>query len=108
MSKDREWYEWLKGEGLTTRAAHAFYFSEINSLEEIVAHTDYELLRIPNFGRGSLNATKEFLAKRGMTLANKAPFCPIERSASLHAKICGHYNAIASCKKELAELERLT
>lgn len=108
MTEYKDWRKWLKSEGFPARAAHAFYYNDIKSLEEIASHTETELLRIPNFGRGTLNKTKEVLARHGYTLANKPPFCPIQRAASLHAKISSHYNAIASCRKELDELEGLT
>ena len=91
--------------GFPARAANAFYFDGYQTLEDVAKQTESQLLRRSNFGRESLNRTKEILAQHGLTLANQQPFCPARRAATLHAKIGGHYGAIAALKAELSELE---
>ena len=51
---------------LSIRVMSALKTNGINTIEDIVIRTDSELLRLPNFGRKSLNEIKEVLS--GMDL----------------------------------------
>ena len=56
---------------LSVRPANALYNEGIETLRELVAKHDYELLRIPNFGRKSLKEVEEALADFGLSLNSK-------------------------------------
>ncbi len=49
--------------GLSTRASNALLNAGINSIEQLVEKREGELLRITNFGKGSLKEVKDALAK---------------------------------------------
>ena len=50
------------------RAINSFKNDEIYYLGDLVNRTEGELLRMPNFGRKSLNETKEILKELGLQL----------------------------------------
>ena len=43
----------------------------VNTVGELTMLTDHELLRMPNMGRGSINAIKQALAERGQHIAGR-------------------------------------
>jgi hypothetical protein len=53
---------------LTIRSANCLKAENINTIDELVAKTEMELLKTPNLGRKSLNEIKEVLASRGLYL----------------------------------------
>jgi DNA-directed RNA polymerase alpha subunit len=46
-------------------------YQSITTIEAVTKYTEQELLRIPNFGRRSLNEIKHFLAQYGLELAKQ-------------------------------------
>ena len=57
---------------VTVRAANALHNDNIKTVQHLIEKTDSELLRIPNFGRKSLNELKELLGKHGLKIGEKA------------------------------------
>lgn len=55
------------------RVVNGFHNAGIETVGDLVGRTESELLRIPNFGRLSLNAVKEFLVARGLRLGIDMP-----------------------------------
>lgn len=56
---------------LSVRSENALKNEGIETLRELVAKHDYELLRISNFGRKSLKEVEEALADFGLSLSGK-------------------------------------
>lgn len=56
---------------LTVRSANCLKTKNIRYLGDLVQHSEFELMRIPNLGRKSLNEIKAVLAKRGLFLGVK-------------------------------------
>ena len=55
-------------EWLTVRTLNALMAEGITRLEQVVCWRENELLRLPNFGRKSLNELKEYLHSKGLEL----------------------------------------
>ena len=53
---------------LTVRLLNALKAEGITTLEQVVYWTEWQLLRIPNMGRKSMNELKEFLHSKGLEL----------------------------------------
>ena len=53
-------------------------YDGIDTIEDLCTHTEAELLRIPFFGRKSLDKIKKILAEMGLKLADKAAERPQE------------------------------
>jgi DNA-directed RNA polymerase alpha subunit len=61
--------EWNAPEvGVTTRIVNALANEGIETVADLVTRTTAELLRMPNFGRKSLNGINNFLAEHGLHL----------------------------------------
>lgn len=58
---------------LTVRAYTCLKYENIYLIGELVQQTEYELSKVPNLGRKSLNEIKEVLASRGLTLGMTLP-----------------------------------
>ena len=71
-------------EGLRVRISNGFWNENIQTLGDLCTKTDYELLRIPNFGRQSLTEIQNALAVFGLELA-KTPQ-PIKKHTPLIAR----------------------
>ncbi|MDO9243051.1 MAG: DNA-directed RNA polymerase subunit alpha [Rhodocyclaceae bacterium] len=56
---------------LTVRSANCLKAENIYYIGDLIQRTETELLKTPNLGRKSLNAIKEVLASRGLTLGMK-------------------------------------
>lgn len=55
---------------LSIRSTHCLSNSNKNTIGDVVKMTEIELLRLPNFGRRSLDEVKEALAKVGRKLGD--------------------------------------
>jgi hypothetical protein len=53
---------------LTVRLLNALYAEGITMLEHVVCWKEWELLRVPNLGRKSINELKEYLHSKGLAL----------------------------------------
>ncbi len=58
---------------LTVRAYSCLKWENIYLIGELVQQTEYELSKVPNLGRKSINEIKEVLASRGLTLGMTLP-----------------------------------
>tara|TARA_R110000764_G_C10714006_1_gene347083 strand:+ start:44 stop:478 length:435 start_codon:yes stop_codon:yes gene_type:complete len=56
---------------LPIRVFNSLKNNGINTIEDIVIRTDSELLRLPNFGRKSLNEIREVLTSMSLKLGDK-------------------------------------
>lgn len=61
----------LKELGFAQRTLNCFIGENITTVEDLLARTEYELLRVPNLGRRSLNDVKDCLARFGLALKSK-------------------------------------
>jgi DNA-directed RNA polymerase alpha subunit len=61
---------------LSVRSANCLKNDNIVYIGDLVQKTEAELLRIPNFGRKSLNEIKEVLAQMGLHLGMEVPGWP--------------------------------
>ena len=55
--------------GLVLRSELSLHGANINTVEELIRHTEVDLLKIPNLGNKSLSEIKTALAVRGLSLA---------------------------------------
>ena len=53
---------------LSVRTYHALINDNIRTVGEVLSRSERDLLRIPNFGRRSLNEVREVLTQRGFTV----------------------------------------
>src|SRR3954453_22925148 len=60
----------IEMDALSPRSANCLMYMGITTYEKLARLSESELLRIPNFGRRSLNEVKESLLARGLRLAN--------------------------------------
>jgi hypothetical protein len=60
----------IEMDALSPRSANCLMYMGITTYEKLARLSESELLRIPNFGRRSLNEVKETLLARGLRLAN--------------------------------------
>jgi hypothetical protein len=67
----------------STRSWNCLNYAHILTIRELVQMTEYELLKLKNFGRGSVANVKEVLAARGLSLGMKRemPFTQLGKSA---------------------------
>lgn len=90
----------------STRTVNAMVNESIHSIEHLCQHTEWELLRIPNFGRKSLNEIKEYLGMVGLGLRSDLPPGPMPAELStLYAKMAGHMREVERLRKEIASRE---
>jgi uncharacterized protein YjbI with pentapeptide repeats len=68
---------------LSARSYNSLRLAGVKLIGDLVKMTEAELLRIPNFGRKSLNETKELLAQMGLHFGMNVPDW---RSQSYHAQ----------------------
>jgi DNA-directed RNA polymerase alpha subunit len=61
----------LEGLELSIRVFHALQNENLETLGDVCKYSEAELLRIPNFGRKSLNELKEILSFHGLSLASR-------------------------------------
>jgi DNA-directed RNA polymerase alpha subunit len=64
-----EFEELLLSLELNTRCWTLLRQEGIYTIQELIRKTPFELLRAPNFGRGSLNVLEMALAKKGLSLS---------------------------------------
>ncbi|NJS15022.1 MAG: hypothetical protein HC788_10920 [Sphingopyxis sp.] len=64
--KDKQ-VEYL-GLQMSTRAYHCLHMEGIDTIEKLTSMYQGELLRIPNFGRKSLNEIEDALRQRGLSI----------------------------------------
>lgn len=57
---------------LTRRMVNSLSAEDITSLEHLVCWTGWELLKIPNLGRKSVNELREYLHSKGLKLKGEA------------------------------------
>ncbi len=78
----------------------------VNSLAELVAKSEEDLLQIPNFGRTSLRELKEFLSSKGLSLASASGPGGVVEPAIEEAPVItdGPVNE-ETLKKNLSDLE---
>lgn len=57
---------------LTIRLINALRAENITMVEHVVCWTEWELLRIPNMGRKSVNELKEYLHSKGLALKGQS------------------------------------
>lgn len=57
---------------LTVRLLNALYAEGITMHEHVVCWSEWELLRIPNLGRKSINELKEYLHSKGLSLKGQS------------------------------------
>ena len=60
-------------------------FTDCKRLRDVVAMNEAQLLRLPNFGRKSLNELRYYLRVRGLRLANAPPLGVVETVQSVGA-----------------------
>lgn len=96
--------------GFDTRSANAYVYLGITEIEQLVVMTEAELLRLPNYGRKSLNLTNEILAARGLALTKEVHVgleedCPDRTLGRLHAKLSHHLFQVANLRKAIRQIE---
>jgi DNA-directed RNA polymerase subunit alpha len=87
----------LESCGLSGRALYALNGDNIITIGELIRHSEHELLRVPNFGRRSLNEVIEFLANRGLSLR--------DHDAPIETKPLDIKERLAAIEKRLAAVE---
>ena len=55
---------------LTVRTANVLSHKNIETLRDLVGHTESQMLKTKNFGRKSLNELREILRERGLAFAS--------------------------------------
>ena len=55
----------IKTLGFSTRTVNCLFFNNINTLRQVLEMDEDELMRIPNFGRKSINEMNDFLSAHG-------------------------------------------
>jgi Bacterial RNA polymerase, alpha chain C terminal domain len=68
---------------LSVRTANCLKNDDIIYIGELVQKTEAEMLRTPNFGRGSLNEIREILVQMGLHLGMEVPGWPPENIEAL-------------------------
>ena len=64
---------------LSVRSANCLRNNKVVTIGDLVQKSETDLLRLPNFGHGSLNEIKEVLAQRGLSLGMPIASSPPER-----------------------------
>lgn len=78
----------------------------VNSLGDLVARSEEDLLQIPNFGRTSLRELKEFLSSKGLSLASASgPGGVVEPAAEEAPVIAAGPVSEETLKKNLSDFE---
>ena len=62
-------------------------FADCKSLHDVLRMNEAQLLRLPNFGRKSLNELKYYLRIRGLRLADAPPLGVVETIQSVGARM---------------------
>ena len=76
---------------LSVRSANCLKNDNIVYIGDLIQKSEAEMLRIPNFGRKSLNEIKEVLAQMGLHLGMEVPNWPPENIDELAKKYETHY-----------------
>lgn len=84
---------------MSCRTHNCFSNLGIRTVADIVAFSERQLLRTPNFGRKSLNETKEILDSIGLRLAPE-----LRSDAELLASLLGRFHATKAAYEQ-AEAE---
>ena len=58
----------FESDALPMRLLNALHAEGITKLEHVVCWTEWQLLRVPNLGRKSINQLKEYLHSKGLAL----------------------------------------
>ncbi len=78
----------------------------VNSLGDLVARSEEDLLQIPNFGRTSLRELKEFLSSKGLSLASASgPGGIVEPAAEEAPVVAAGPVSEETMKKNLSDFE---
>lgn len=81
---------------LSVRSANCLKNEEIVYVGDLVQKTEAELLRLPNFGRKSLNEIKSVLAGMGLRLDTQTPGYPTENIEEMARRLEGELFGAAS------------
>jgi DNA-directed RNA polymerase subunit alpha len=76
---------------LSVRTANALRNQSIIYIGDLVQHTEAKLLRLANFGRGSLDEVRAVLAEMGLHLGMEVPGWPPENIEELATRFEDHY-----------------
>jgi hypothetical protein len=72
------------------------------TIREVVGLSEQELLRLPNFGRKSLNEIKEVFSIYGVSLPKMKAIPPLERLSALVGRVHATKAAYEAAVRELA------
>lgn len=96
-------FEYFKALGLTTIGARSLaLFEGIHTLEEASDYSAKELLRLPNFGRKSLDELRKAMEAEGLNLRGETR---AERLKRARRKVREARNRLLNAESELAAVE---
>ena len=92
---------------LSRRTYGALLNDNIQTWEEIAQRREYEMLRIPNFGRKSLRELKQALHSRGLDFAGKysAPRKVIAKEPDVLAALAAAWDSLDRCEQDIQRVK---
>lgn len=92
---------------LSVRTLNCFKNEGIRTVRDIVAKSEFELMRTPNFGRKSLNEVKEILSVFGLKLRDTAILSIEEQMTNAMARARAAKVAYAEAVLEVQRVAKL-
>ena len=92
---------------LSVRTIHCFKNEGIRTVRDLVAKSEFELIRTPNFGRKSLNEVKEMLNVFGLKLRDTAILSIEEQMTNAMARARAAKVAYAEAVLEVQRVAKL-